>query len=192
MKRNLFRPLVVGLCLIVLGATTGYTQEQTRVTKSGVPIGTITMFAGAIDTQWLEAQGWMVCDGRALDKSKYKTLHVVIGDAYGHEDNKFYIPDCRGLFVRGVSDKSKKDPDAAKRTAQKPGGNTGDMVGTHQEDALKRHKHIIRLSEKTGDYATVRAGKVSYSEATTGNSGEEETRPKNIGFYFIIKYKIFK
>jgi microcystin-dependent protein len=43
-------------------------------------------------------EGWIKCDGRALDKERYRQLYEVIGDAFGETEgeNEFLLPDFRG------------------------------------------------------------------------------------------------
>lgn len=41
----------------------------------------------------LEKQGFLMCDGRALDKTKYAGLFAAIGTSYGATEKKFKIPD---------------------------------------------------------------------------------------------------
>src|SRR5688572_22131276 len=50
----------------------------------------------------LEAQGWMLCDGRKLGTADYPELFAVLGYLYGKAGNgdQFLIPDYRGLFLR--------------------------------------------------------------------------------------------
>lgn len=47
--------------------------------------------------------GWIVCDGRALSRTKYSNLFNVIGITFGSGDGSttFNIPDLRGEFIRG-------------------------------------------------------------------------------------------
>ncbi len=97
------------------------------------PIGTIVAYAGQ-NPSALENYGWMVCDGRSLPRTIYKELFAAIGTSFGQPDaNTFNIPMLQGLFLRGVSgDKPESDPDVARRTELKPGGNTGPDVGSYQ------------------------------------------------------------
>lgn len=51
-----------------------------------IPVGTITPFAGLS-----VPPGWLLCDGRKLDRVEYPKLYEVIGNAYGGN-----VPDYRG------------------------------------------------------------------------------------------------
>src|SRR5438046_2991783 len=94
------------------------------------PIGTIAAYAGpffdaAAEAAWEQKWGWLVCDGRALKPTDpvYKDLFTAIGTSWGGDAAAlFNIPDLRGLFLRGVTGKSKNDPEAAERAAINVGG----------------------------------------------------------------------
>jgi len=78
--------------------------------------------------------GFLPCDGSEVDRTTYAKLYSAIGDSWGSGNGTttFNTPDLRGVFLRGVNDGAGKDPDAEKRLAIKPGGATGDAVGSIQ------------------------------------------------------------
>ncbi|HEY9692835.1 MAG TPA: phage tail protein [Oculatellaceae cyanobacterium] len=135
----------------------------------------------------------MVCDGKSLEVSQYPDLFAVLEYLYGGENDKFNIPDYRGIFLRGVDSDATKDPDISKRTppSQKE---KNDGVGSRQEDALQIHKHeYARLSETTGGTESKAAMLVDGANTLTSAPQEptrisEETRPKNVYVHYIIKY----
>jgi microcystin-dependent protein len=44
--------------------------------------------------------GWLVCDGRSLLKSEYRSLYAVLGDSFGSVDaDHFNLPDAQGRVV---------------------------------------------------------------------------------------------
>ena len=64
------------------------------------PVGSIVVFAGPSNNL---PSGWLVCDGRKLNKDTYKTLFDVIGFSWGWDnENEFYLPDMPGWFPTGV------------------------------------------------------------------------------------------
>ena len=69
----------------------GYSSTPT------LPAGTIIMYAG-INTNPL----FMLCDGRALDKSVHFSLYEALGNTYGETDTTFNIPDLRSRFIVGA------------------------------------------------------------------------------------------
>ncbi|HEX5830826.1 MAG TPA: phage tail protein [Gemmatimonadaceae bacterium] len=81
-----------------------------------IPVGSIVAFAGPIAPE-LELQGWLLCDGGELDATNptYEALYGAIGSAYGSTaPDKFNVPQLQGAFLRGVSESSGRDPDAAR------------------------------------------------------------------------------
>jgi microcystin-dependent protein len=70
-----------------------YANEQ-----SGVPVGAITMFAGATPPS-----NWLICDGRAVDTTIYAKLYAVIGNTYGGvgSQGNFFLPNLLGRFPVG-------------------------------------------------------------------------------------------
>ncbi|MEM8780962.1 MAG: tail fiber protein [Cyanobacteria bacterium P01_G01_bin.49] len=159
-----------------------------------VPIGTIMAYAGAVDGNakgQLERQGWLVCDVEEYSESDYQELENTIGVYYGRPSRAgmFKVPDLRGRFVRGVDNGAGRDPDASSRSASAEGGNTGDMVGSAQDDEFKSHTHVSTRENVPGDtnMASGTAGFQNYGD--THAAGGAETRPKNIYVNWIIKAK---
>jgi microcystin-dependent protein len=183
-------------------------QIDALAAKSGVPTGTVEAWAG--DTGKIPA-GWVLCDGRSLDKAQFPALFDAIGFAHGGNGaSAFSVPDLRGRFLRGVDNGSTRDPGRDTRTAAQPGGNVGNAVGTVEADSLKTHTHgvtdpghshaIPTDNGAAGPYNEVPTGigrgydyapNEPTSRETTGISinaaGSEETRPVNVAVNFIIK-----
>jgi microcystin-dependent protein len=107
-----------------------------------VPPGTVVAFAGEKDKV---PNGWVLCDGRSLNRDEYRELFNVIGTAHGNGNGSttFNAPDYRGYFLRGVSyeKSSPRDPSAEHRMVMNTGGNTGNKVGSIQPDSFKEHNH---------------------------------------------------
>lgn len=59
------------------------------------PVGAVIAYAGATDAN-VEAQGWMLCDGRMLEAALYRQLFAVLGYRYGGSAEHFQLPDYRG------------------------------------------------------------------------------------------------
>ena len=122
----------------------------------------------------------------------------MIGGFFGNGNNvtTFNLPDLRGRFVRGVDDEAGRDPDANSRGASAEGGNTGDKVGSAQDDAIKSHSHPMLGTGwvAKGDPSQIAAkmGSSPGNKASaddTEKTGGSETRPKNIYVNWIIKAK---
>ena len=64
------------------------------------PIGMIAPYGGTVDPSY-----WLICDGRAVSRTAYSELFLVIGTTYGAGDGSttFNIPDLRGNVAVGAS-----------------------------------------------------------------------------------------
>lgn len=183
--------------------------------SDGTRPGMIVPFAGPAENI---PEGWLLCDGSQLDRVEYEHLFSAIGTAWGSGDgaSTFHLPDLRGLFLRAVDSGRNQDADRSNRLAMKAGGNTGDAVGSYQNDELERHRHngrtdsagehshyfyghigsgeaMLDAGRETGDrsiernrYKTSTDGNHTHS-FTTNYAGGSETRPKNAYVNYIIK-----
>ena len=125
-----------------------------------------------------------------MSRQDYADLFAAIGSAFGADaPATFRVPDLRGRFLRGTDQNTKRDPDAGSRRAEPNGANSGDRVGSVQDDQFKQHTHEYgkfpnrRGGIASGDYWADQA-------AQTGPAGGSETRPKNINVNWIIKAKL--
>jgi microcystin-dependent protein len=157
-----------------------------------LPIGTILPYMGTTDSlAGLPAQGWLLCNGEKLSTKDYMPLYQVIKNAFGGDAGTFYLPDLRGMFLRGVNSGTGNDPDARSRTAQNPGGNTGDAVGSRQPDAFQLHSHTYDHWISTNFQLTASGNQWNpphdfVKGGATSNAGGNETRPKNVYTWYII------
>jgi microcystin-dependent protein len=179
----------------------------------GLPVGAVIAFAGQVASSTstgaleLARTGWLICDGRALKIAQYPELHAVLGALYaqgGEADDVFRLPDLGGQFLRGVTDDAKldPDPDQRKRADGSAGAGQGadQYVGTFQGYALQDHAHGIKAatlaSVNSQDPQVAVSGTTDAdTEAVHPLPGQEglqvsphETRARNMGVYFIIKY----
>jgi len=169
--------------------------------------GTVAAYAGP--SVQLDS-GWLLCDGRPVDRTQFESLYKAIGTTHGVGNNvsTFNLPDYRGRFLRGVDDPvdstmpaAGRDPNVSSRTEMADGGNSKGSVGSVQEDALQGHKHqsegkffitdakgMINPGNAVGARAIASVG----TPISDGVHGEprlaSETRCKNAYVNFIIKY----
>lgn len=109
-----------------------FKEEINALRRELCPIGTIQAFA----TNSIP-DGWMICDGRALDTNEYHDLYYAIGTMYGKKDDThFMIPDLQGRFIRGWDREGNTD---AKR-----------VLGSSQNDALQGHSHSVESCSENG------------------------------------------
>lgn len=162
------------------------------------PAGSILAYGGAA-----APSGYLMCDGSSVVRATYPDLFTAIGTAYGAADGThFNVPDLRGKFLRGVTGGSANDPDAASRTAQATGGNTGNNVGSVQGHAFQTHQHTLntgrnaqiagtdgipRDSNNQSGGVPVNPTNTAAASGATAQASADETRPINVYVNFIIK-----
>lgn len=179
--------LPVGTDGQVLSADSGESTGLSWITLStaGVPTGAVVpSFATSAPT------GFLYCDGSAVSRATYSDLYTAIGDSCGEGDGSttFNLPDLRGYFLRGQDDSQSVDPDAGSRTAMSTGGNTGDNVGSIQDDAFESHTHSLPTSQSVDGGLLYKAGQTTPVQGqTSGATGGNETRPKNVYVRYYIK-----
>lgn len=149
-----------------------------------MPTGSIIPYAGKNIPN-----GYLFCDGSAISRTQYNNLFVALGVSWGSGDGTmtFNLPDLRGNFLRGVDSTANYDIDRNLRTAKYTGGNTGNKVGTYQEDQFKSHTHSYNMPLSGGGGGSQSIG-IGGAIVTTAPSGGSETRPMNAYVYFIIRY----
>ena len=149
---------------VATGAARGVSSAAEQQSGLTPPIGTIMAYAGPVNAAWENSSGWLLCDGRRLDRSnpRYSRLFNAIGTSWGGDGApNFYLPDLRGRFLRGVDkniqgvetgseEGGPRDPDRNARTVSNPyntspgaQGNSGNNVGSLQSDEFARHTHDI-------------------------------------------------
>ena len=134
--------------------------------------------------------GWLKCNGAAFSSEMYPKL------AKAYPTNK--LPDLRGEFIRGWDDGR--------------GIDAGRALLSFQTGMLEKHRHIVvandgydtkdewklaTIFKKTytqgrGLDATSTGGSLIpsptlHSRGSIGNTGGNETRPRNIAFNFIVR-----
>jgi|LakMenEpi03Aug12_release.lakeMendotaPanAssembly.Ray.scaffolds.fasta_scaffold00615_7 microcystin-dependent protein len=111
------------------GGSTGLfkVSKQEFLQDAVIPIGGVIPFAG--DTV---PSGYLLCDGREVEISKYRTLYNVIGNAYGTPTigfETFKLPDLRGRFPLGRDDMDNKDDGVIAGLVQAAPPATGQIAG---------------------------------------------------------------
>ena len=119
---------------------------------------------------------WLLCDGRAVDKSVYRDLLIVLDYQFGVDSNgNPLLPDLRTQFIRGASD--------------------GRAVGSLQDHALQSHEHALAAKNVTPGTTmpSFSATVLNYGTTSTGAvrrrlraNSDTETRPKNIALNAFI------
>jgi len=108
--------------------------------SSSFPAGMIIAFAG--NTSKIP-EGWILCDGRELNRTDYPALLDAIGLNWGigNNINTFNVPDLRGQFLRGADLGAGVDPDVATRTVKNFAYTDDSKVGTYESYLNAAHTH---------------------------------------------------
>lgn len=171
------------------GSSVVITQSQ--------PVGSVVPYAGAVNAETrsaLASQGWLLCDGSQVSRSDFPLLFGVIGTLHGQGDGRlsFHLPDYRGRFLRGVSADSGRDRQADSRQAAATGGNSGNAVGSVQDESIGLHQHAdVGLMQEDSIAKVIgtvdpRPGMVQTQNAAVPGDADRETRPVNVYVQFLI------
>ncbi len=193
-----------------LGVTIGGTEMSPRTqltsaaySMNGNPAGTVLAYVGSS-----APSGFLICNGNTVSRTTYSELFSIIGTSFGNGDGvtTFHLPDLRGRFIRGYDGTAGNDPDKVTRIESNTGGNTGNNIGSLQDDAFQGHYHNF-----IGMAALITPGGSGINQFSTppeptkqnllqtvqhpitdGTNGvprtSSETRPKNVYMNYIIKY----
>ncbi len=114
-------------------AASGFTYNGVSI--SGVPSGSITMFAGAA-----APTGWILCFGQEISQATFAALFAVIGTTYntgGEGAGNFRVPDLRGRVVAGLDNMGGGPPVGRLAAPQITGGaTTSGQTGGEQTHTL--------------------------------------------------------
>lgn len=123
--------------------------------------------------------GFLYCNGAEVSRVTYGELFAAIGTNFGAGNgvDTFNLPDLRGEFLRGIDDGRGVDVDGAGRT-----------IGSSQADELRAHDHTV--TTYTTSTGAVGGGQiwVGYQTVNTGSTGGSETRSRNVGVKYYIRY----
>ena len=150
--------------------------------------------------------GWTAANGAAVSRTvTYSGLYAAIGTTWGSGDGSttFNLPDFRGMFLRGTGTNATGSSSGA----------VGPSVGTYAADTYLNHSHTATSTDSghTHSYVSAQGGNQAAQQsggpqlgnvgATTGTgnanitttvatstTGGTETKPKNYGVLFCIKY----
>lgn len=160
--------------------------------KNGYVTGEVRAFAFGNKEQVrvLRSLGWLECAGQDLDPKDYPELYARIGETWGTSTRgrSFFVPDLRGMFLRGWNNGATADPDAGRRVAPDPKGSgvTGNNVGSYQPDALQTHTHKDKgHTHPIGDFSYRqdfnRGGPIGHLENTPGQKGNTDLGYADLG-----------
>lgn len=109
-----------------------------------IPIGSIMPYAGLTPPQ-----GWLLCDGSEVSKSKYQKLFEVIRYSYGDPNvdlqgfNSFKLPDLRGRFALGADNMNNSD--------HYDGSDSRDTIITSTGQVVEHQSPANRVLDESAD-----------------------------------------
>ncbi len=175
-----------------------YDTTPGQIEMTSLPVGMIF----PVLNQDSPPSGTLECDGSSISQTTYSALYsgnyLSIGTYYNPTPTggEFNLPDMRGRFLRHADHGASRDPNDAARTPDEVGGPTGDVVGSIQDDDFESHDHgpaggTVFMSmpgaTELEPYASP-TGQNYDTFSSTGTTGGDETRPKNINVMWCIKY----
>lgn len=153
--------------------------------KDGLPTGAYVLYSSNTNTP----DGFLRCDGSALDKTAYAALFAVIGYTYGRSGDKFLLPNFSdGKFMRGIGGNAATigtvQQDAIRNITAKMTHNIGE-TSSQLSGAFKRTSYVNRTAANSTPYLGVGALEFDASLVVpTAN----ENRPLNMAVVVLIKY----
>lgn len=75
-------------------------RDKLADVATGAPVGVVQMWAGQDIPR-----GYLLCNGQELEQTAYPELYAALGSAFLTTSGKFKIPDLRGRFIVGLSDR---------------------------------------------------------------------------------------
>ena len=142
--------------------------------QKAIPVGSYLLYSSNTNTP----DGFLRCDGSALDKTTYAALFAVIGYTYGRSGDKFLLPNFSdGKFMRSIGGKAA-------------------ILGQAQQDELKSHKHyqysggnVMYSNDQLVNPTAYWIQNLDIScKGWTSEVGGNETRPYNMAVVVLIKY----
>lgn len=147
--------------------------------------GVVKMFAGATPPD-----GYLICDGSAVDRVTYAALYAVIGVAYGTGDGSstFNLPDFRGRVPVGCG-----LGDATGGTSWTRGRKDGEEKHVLLINETPKHSHQVNAASNNGAGGAQAGSNSAIRQETTitttevGNDEAHNNLQPSLGINFIIK-----
>lgn len=164
---------------------------QSIMLKLSNPLGSTIDFWGKKESI---PSGFLPAEGQQLLIAEYPNLFETLGWLHGKTDEEtFFLPDTRGVVVRGVDGDRGVDPDKDARSLPVGAVDNDDLVGSYQDDQYKSHTHTANLyfydASGPRNYFRGSYGSSYQGARATNASGGNETRMKNINAYKIMRVK---
>lgn len=166
------------------------TESDTRYAlkaniPDGLPTGAYVLYSSNSTTP----NGFLRCDGSALDKTAYTALFAVIGYTYGRSGNKFLLPNFSdGKFMRSIGGNA-----AALGTTQGDAirNITGSISGNGLIGGNNSVSGVLGFNTKVGNGPVVQSSYANDTiifDASKVVPTANENRPLNMAVVVLIKY----
>lgn len=140
--------------------------------------------------------GFLLCDGSVVSRTTYASLFSIIGTTYGTGDNSttFNLPDGRGGVLRGAGTSSGYTQNVTVTLGAKQNDGFGSHNhggGNHSHYYIDNYMTIYATPVLTGagSWGPIENGRYTNDSGTIiSTQGEIETRMKNVGVNFFIKF----
>lgn len=163
--------------------------------KDGIPTGSYLLYSSNSNTP----DGFLRCDGSALDKNTYAALFAVIGYTYGRSGDKFLLPNFSdGKFMRGTGGNAATlgtaQRDAIRNITGKFGGELGVSSASHPggfstlTGAFKGEESYPYGNRYAGEYGVSGKSRYALFDASLIVPTANENRPLNMSVVVLIKY----
>ncbi|MES2512507.1 MAG: phage tail protein [Bacteroidota bacterium] len=177
-----------------------YVYDGVKWDCANNPAGTVQYFANT-----LAPNGYLECNGQAVNRVTYAELFSAIGTLYGPGDGvtTFNLPDLRGEFLRGADNGRGADPGRTLGTTQSPSPVVHDDTGgapAQNGDFSMDNGAVAYCDPWPGNvaggipsayWAASPAGWTVYSGTSTGGAAYgmiHGSRPRNVALMPCIKF----
>ena len=160
---------------------TNWKTVNGQIVGDTLPIGAIVPFGG-----WEAPTGWLICDGRLLNKNAYPELFDTIDYSFGGEEgeNTFGLPDLRGRTPIGLNEND-TDFDGI-------GIKIGEKTHTLTTQEMPSHNHKIGISQNVqyasgSSYGLDGGATPSFDTSNTGGGQPHNIMQPSLTVNYIIK-----
>ena len=161
--------------------------------QKAIPVGSYLLYSSNSNIP----DGFLRCDGSALDKNTYAELFSVLGYTYGRSGDRFLLPNFSdGKFMRSIGGNAAAlgttQGDAIDVSSLQLNSYTGDNAGsrdTYGTNSTAEYRAVAYTYSKTGSDIGYRstAGK-NNTAIFSSTKKANENRPLNMAVVVLIKY----
>jgi hypothetical protein len=164
--------------------------------KDSLPTGAYVLYSSNSNTP----DGFLRCDGSALDKTTYAALFAVVGYTYGRSGDKFLLPNFSdGKFMRSIGGNAAalgaSQPDAIRNITGEINTSAEDIdyknpvfYNNGRYDAQGAFEKIIRANTRRSQLTQTGTSQAWSFDASRVVPTANENRPLNMAVVVLIKY----